>query len=301
MPCSNLLSAIIICVKADYHLHTEFSDDSVEPMEFMIDRAIELGFDEICFTDHVDYGQKWDWDDPELTKKTRQSFTPDQTRRIEWNSNTNYPEYFAKLDRMRVAYKDKINIKSGLELGVMNETIPIYNALIDKYYDKLDFCLLSLHQIRNLSLWSGNFMRGRSQDEYVPDYYEEVLRVSQNFDGYECLAHLDLITRYDSHGPYPFEKVKPIIEKIFQTIIKKEKAIEINTSSWKYGLSDTTPCRDILKYYYEMGGKLITIGSDSHNVEHMGEYIDRAKDIFREIGFTKFYTFEKHKPIEHSL
>lgn len=144
-------------------------------------------------------------------------------------------------------------------------------------------------------------MRGRTPDEYVPDYYQELLNVAKNFDGYESVAHLDLITRYDKRGAYPFEKIKPVIVDIFETLIKKEKAIEINTSSWKYGLPDTTPCREMLELYYEMGGKLLTIGSDSHNTEHMGEYVDRAKDIFKEIGFKEFHTYSHHKPIAHSL
>lgn len=47
---------------ADYHVHTEFSDDSVYPMEQVVRDAIARGIDEICFTDHVDYGIKQDWD-----------------------------------------------------------------------------------------------------------------------------------------------------------------------------------------------------------------------------------------------
>lgn len=108
-------------VKADYHLHTEFSDDSIEPMEFQIERAIDLGFDEVCFTEHVDYGQKRDWDDPKLEAKTIQLFTPEQSKQIHYHSNANYPEYFQKIDRMRLAYKGLIEIKAGLELGVMTE------------------------------------------------------------------------------------------------------------------------------------------------------------------------------------
>ena len=53
-------------MRTDYHLHCEFSDDSRETMDSQIKRAIELGLDEICFTDHVDYGIKKDWDEGDI-------------------------------------------------------------------------------------------------------------------------------------------------------------------------------------------------------------------------------------------
>ena len=49
---------------ADYHVHTSYSDDSEYPMEEVVRDAVSLGLEEICFTDHVDYGVKRDWDDP---------------------------------------------------------------------------------------------------------------------------------------------------------------------------------------------------------------------------------------------
>ena len=77
------------------------------------------------------------------------------------------------------------------------------------------------------------------------------------------------MTRYDEIGNYPFEKVKPIITKILKIVIQDGKGIEINTSSRRYGLKDSTPSRDILKLYKELGGKIITIGSDSHKSENI--------------------------------
>ena len=47
---------------ADYHMHCKYSDDSDELLENNIKSAIEKGFNEICFTDHVDYGIKIDYD-----------------------------------------------------------------------------------------------------------------------------------------------------------------------------------------------------------------------------------------------
>ncbi|MBR6267833.1 MAG: PHP domain-containing protein, partial [Selenomonadaceae bacterium] len=85
---------------ADYHVHTEFSDDSREPMEEQIKRAITLGLDELCFTDHVDYGIKKDWDEGEIEYRGGDGIgTPADA--LEPLANVDYPEYFAKFSKMR--------------------------------------------------------------------------------------------------------------------------------------------------------------------------------------------------------
>ena len=80
-----------------------------------------------------------------------------------------------------------------------------------------------------------------------------------------------------------------------------EQGIEVNTSNHRYGIADMTPSRDILKLYRELGGTIITIGSDSHKKEHLGAYIDWAKEELRKLGYTQFCTFEKMKPVFHDL
>ena len=100
---------------ADYHVHCEFSDDSRESMENQIRKGIELGLEEICFTDHVDYGIKLDWDDPrgiEWRSGDGMSYSIDEMDPL---ANVNYPEYFGKLLRMKATYGDKITIRTGLE------------------------------------------------------------------------------------------------------------------------------------------------------------------------------------------
>ena len=92
-----------------------------------------------------------------------------------------------------------------------------------------------------------------------------------------------------------------MIEQIFEVVIADGKGIEVNTSNHRYGLSDMTPSRDILKLYKELGGTIITIGSDSHKKEHLGAYIDWAKEELRKLGYTQFCTFEKMQPIFHEL
>ena len=92
-------------------------------------------------------------------------------------------------------------------------TIPKYEELFDKYADKLDFVLLSIHQVENKEFWTQEFQQGRSQREYNERYYQEMYEVMKNFKHYSVLAHLNLISRYDKQGKYPFAAVRDMAFK----------------------------------------------------------------------------------------
>jgi histidinol-phosphatase (PHP family) len=285
---------------ADYHVHTEFSDDSREPMEKQIERAIELGLEEICFTDHVDYGIKKDWEEGNIMWRGGDGVNYDRSQKDPL-ANVDYPAYFEKLGRMKETYGDRIRVRQGLEFGVQTITVPRYEKLWERYGGKLDFVLLSMHQVDNKELWNQDFQQGKSQKEYNEAYYEEILRVIRKFKNYSVLAHLDLIVRYDKEGVYPFSGVKDIVAEILRTAIADGKGIELNTSSWHYGLADTQPSKEILRLYRDLGGRILTIGSDAHTTRYLGDHIREAQQILKEIGFTRICTFDRMEPVFHSL
>ncbi|MBQ9647658.1 MAG: histidinol-phosphatase HisJ family protein [Oscillospiraceae bacterium] len=279
-------------MKCDYHLHSEFSDDSDTPMEQQVERAIALGLDEMCFTDHVDYGIKKDWNEPDISVRADGTVL----------ANVDYPRYFARLAELRRVYGGRIAIRGGLEFGMQQHTVPRYEALYEKYRDELDFVLLSVHQVEDREFWTQEFQRGRTQDEYNLRYYEEVLALTRQYHHYSVLAHLDLLVRYDEQGVYPFAKIRDIVAEIMTTAIRDGKGIELNTSSWHYGLADTQPSRDILRLYRDLGGRILTIGSDAHTPKYVADHMDDARAILRdEIGFTEFCTFERMEPKFHKL
>ncbi len=274
---------------ADYHVHTEFSDDSRYPMEAVVQDAVRMGMDEICFTDHVDYGIKEDWDSG---KEIRY-------RHGDPLANVDYPRYMEQLRQLRGQYGDRITIRTGMEFGVQQHTIPQFEALYGRY--DWDFIILSIHQVEDQEFWTQDFQRGRSQKEYNERYYEEMLQVVKAYKHYSVLGHMDLIVRYDQEGTYPFEKVRPMIEEILKIVIAEGKGIEVNTSFKRYGLKDTMPSRQLLSLYRELGGTILTIGSDSHKPEHLGAYIPETKALLKELGYRQFCTFEGMKPIFHGL
>lgn len=274
----------------DYHVHSEFSDDSTYLVENIIQDAIKMDMDEICITDHVDYGIKPDYNE---VSKEESVIMP---------LNVNYPVYFTKLDNLKEKYKSKIMIKQGLEFGVQTHTIQKYEELYQKYKENLDFVILSIHQVNNREFWNYDFQNGKTEHQHYQSYYKEMYQCVQNFHHYSVLGHMDMLKRYDDQENYDaFKENIDIIIKILKYIIADGKGIELNTSSVKYGLNDTMPAQSILKLYYDLGGRIITIGSDSHKKGELGASIERMKKVLINIGFKEFCTFENMQPIFHEL
>ena len=273
----------------DYHVHTAYSGDSDYSMEDVVKDAVRLGMDEICFTDHVDYGAKVDWDSGEKIR-----YCQGQPM-----VNVDYHAYAEEISKLRAQYGNQITIRMGMEFGMQIHTISKYEALYERY--PFDFIILSVHQVEDKGFWSQEFQQGRTQKEYNERYYEEMLALVKQFQNYSVLGHLDLIVRYDKMGTYPFRYVKHYVEKILREVIKNDKGIEVNTSSYRYGLKDSTPAMAILEMYRDMGGEIITLGSDSHAPAHLGTHMKTAKELLKSIGFRNFCTYDKMNPIFHEL
>ena len=273
----------------DYHVHTSFSDDSEYPMEEVIKKAISLGINEICFTEHVDYGVKVD-----VNSGKEEDYL--SNKRV---SNCNYTDYIKEFERCKEIYESKIVLKLGIEFGIQTHTINKFQRDFDKF--NFDFVILSCHQVDDKEFFIFKFQEGKTQEEYNKRYYQELLNVIKKYKDYSVLGHLDLIKRYDKAGNYSFENVKDLITEILKEVIKDGKGIEVNTSNFRYKLPDLTPSRDILKLYKELGGTVISLGSDSHREEHLGHKILDIKEELKEMGYTQFCTFNKMKPIFHEL
>ncbi len=276
---------------ADYHVHTEFSDDSQYPMENVAADAIAMGMEEICFTDHVDYGVKRDWDDPRGILYRRGG--PGEPERMPL-ANADYARYAMEIRRLQDVYKDRLAIKFGMEFGMQTSTIPQYRKLFSRY--PFDFVILSVHEVDNRELWKQDYQWGKTQQAYNEGYYEQILNLVSVYRDYSVLGHLDLVSRYDRAGRYPVQKLLPVLSEILKIVIRDGKGIEVNTSCYRYGLNDLTPSIEILKLYRQMGGQIITVGSDSHKKEHLGAHIPEAQRMLKELGFQWFCTYEKMEP-----
>ncbi|MCR4989784.1 MAG: histidinol-phosphatase HisJ family protein [Lachnospiraceae bacterium] len=274
-----------MAIKADFHMHSNNSTDSKEPMENMISKAIELGLDTICFTEHHDI------DFPKLPERE------DEEAPFLLNTDS----YLYELLGLRNKYADSINVLFGVEIGIqphLRRELAVYA----KSYD-FDFIIASTHLVGGMDPYYPSFYEGRSDEEAYREYFKEVLEDLKVFNNFDVFGHLDYVVRYGASKDtdYSYEKYKDCIDPIIEKILELEKGIELNTGAIRHGLRELNPCMDILKRYRELGGEIVTIGSDAHNTEYIASGFDRAEQVLLDCGFKYYATFEKRIAEYHRL
>lgn len=258
----------------DYHVHTNFSLDSDAPMEDMIRKAIELNLKEIMFTDHVDYDY------------------PDENT----DFFIDYDQYLLTFNKIKNKYSNKIDIKLGVEMGLQPHIAKDINDLIAKY--DFDFIIGSTHAADKLDLYNGDFFKNKTQKKAYRRYFENVLENVSTLEDFDVCGHLDFIIRYGDfkEKKLNYDDFSDIVDEILKTLIKKDKGLEINTSGIVYGFNQTHPQLPILKRYKELGGKILTIGSDAHSPDNICAYFDKAYAMAKQVGFNEITTFRNRKP-----
>ena len=250
----------------DYHMHTHFSGDSeANPREHVL-KAIEMNLDEICFTDHRDFDYPID------------SFELD------------VENYYQEIQSLKEEFKDQIKIKWGIEMGLDLDHQEEIENLIQQY--PFDFVIGSIHVIHY-----GEFFKGKTKEQAHREFFEETLKCVKAFDCFNVLGHLDYIVRY---GPYEdktvdHQKYQDIIDEIFKTLIQKGKGIEGNTSGYRDLKTCGFPNFEQVQRYYDLEGRIITIGTDSHTSERVGENCLNVAKKYQEIGFDDVSTFTQRK------
>ncbi|MGN1187995.1 MAG: histidinol-phosphatase HisJ family protein [Lachnospiraceae bacterium] len=261
----------------DYHIHTRYSSDSCEEPEAIIRRAIELGLDEICFTDHMDYDYPVtpDYDNP--------AFVFD------------IAAYYKELSALREKYRGQLTIKIGMELGLM-PYLAGRNAETAASAD-FDFIIGSTHLVDGHDPYYPDFWAGKNADNQISRYLEFTYENVRSFSNYDVYGHLDYITRYVPDKSYRFEYARhsDVVDAILKEIIHSGHGIELNTSPLCKGLPYPNPCPDILKRYRELGGEIITIGSDAHTAGNVGGHFDAAKELLISCGFKYHSVFTGRK------
>jgi len=267
-------------IQADYHVHSHFSSDSKASMEEMVEKAIQLGMKKICFTDHMDYDFPKQYGLPFV-------FDPEQ--------------YFKELADISERYKNKIKVLTGIELGLQPYLADRFKKLMQQY--DFDFAIGSSHLVNQIDPYQTEYWKSKSTEEGIVTYFQSIIDNVKAFTDFQVYGHLDYVVRYapDKNQSYTYNKYAEIIDEMLKTILETGKGIEVNTSGYKYGLGYAHPQTDVLKRYKELGGELITIGSDGHKPEHLGYDFPCAEEMLISLGFKYYATFEKKKPVFEKL
>ena len=276
-----------MAVTADCHMHTLFSADSEELMENQIESALSKGIHTICFTDHMDL------DSPFPNCPSGDVFIVD------------YDAYRKKYLEMKALYHGKAELLFGIEIGLTCLMKDEVNTWLDAHTD-FDFVIGSTHSVDGLDPYFDSYYAQYPGRGGYLRYFETVLENVTSFDNYDSCGHLDYALRY---GPYPanantpeqtagwyYREYREIIDEILRVLIRRDKALEINTSALRKGFPETNPGEDILRRYHELGGRLITIGADAHFAAAVGYGFDQAQALLLSCGFESYAVYIGRKP-----
>lgn len=267
-----------MAITTDFHLHSNFSGDSDAPMEDMLAKGIELGLTHMCFTEHMDM------DFPVTADTPEGMFT------------LNTDSYLYELLKYRGKYAAKLNVLFGVELGLQPH-LSKELAAYAKSYD-FDFIIGSSHLCHHKDPYFPAFYEGRSEEAAYREYFSSIIENVQKFTNFDVYGHLDYVVRYgpNTDTDYSYAKYRDLFDELLQLLIDNGKGIEINTGGIKYGLKELNPCTDVLKRYKELGGEIITIGSDAHAPADICNGFDRAAAILSECGFKYYTIFTARQP-----
>jgi histidinol-phosphatase (PHP family) len=260
-------------ITTDFHLHTNISVDSPTPIEDMVRRAIDLGFSEVAITDHVDHNPADDG---------AGMYDPDKA----------YQATLAVCER----FKDLIAVRHGAELGE-----PHFYARENERLLKLplDVVIGSIHCMGNFGVHSDLF--DKIQPAYAIRNYFQLMQEMVGQADIDILGHLDYFDRYTAPRNIPGydpEEYKDQITGVLTTLIARDIALEVNTSGFRAGNNPRTfPHPKVLTWYYQMGGRKISIGSDAHLPEHIGIGFPEAIALLQQIGFREYHIYRTRKPL----
>ncbi len=271
-------------IHSDFHMHSHHSGDCKAPMKDMIESAIEKGLTEICFTEHLDL------DYPEPPDLPPDAFELDIS------------SYNKELTALRVEYRDRITIRYGIEIGMQSQVAKENQAAADS--SPFDFIIASQHLVDKRDPYYPDFWAPDTVENIFKRFFEQTLENLKLFTNYDVLGHLDYISRYVPKGDttYSYERFADQIDAILMHLIKNDKGLDVNSKVLAH--SDTlppNPCPEVLKRYRELGGRIITFGSDAHTPDRIACGFDKIHQIALDAGFSEYYTYEARTPIPHKL
>ena len=254
----------------DYHMHTTVSFDGKDDAKAMLAAAETKGLTEICFTDHIDYSPEMD-----MVFDTA--------------------EYKAAYDNL---HSDKLLIRRGVEFGLTPNNQEKLKEDLNRY--DFDFVLGSVHFVDDLDVYMHPYWQGRTPQEAVRQYLETMLKCVQLHDDYDVLGHLTFIAKAKGNpnrSLIPYEDHRELFDEILRQLVRHDKGMELNTSGLDL-CGGYLPTLDFFRRFYELGGRIVTVGSDAHNTARVGQYTFDAVRELKEI-FGYVCTFEKRQPIFH--
>lgn len=255
-------------ITADFHTHSSFSTDSTEPLLEMAKAAAEKGLRTICITEHLDY----DYPGGEFQLDTA--------------------AYRGELLRVREELSGRVEVLFGVELGLMDYLAPRLNEFARAW--ELDFIIGSSHLVDGKDPYYPEYFEALGSKNGVLRYFESILANIAAFDDFDVYGHLDYVVRYSPEKRYEPLDYREIIDEILKALISRGKGIEVNTGGVA-PLGYVHPNAFILRRYKELGGEIVTVGSDAHDRSRVAADFDKAQAALEAAGFEYYTVFRQRK------
>ena len=259
----------------DFHMHSRVSFDGHDSGLELAQAALAAGLREICFTDHLDY-------DPLGTMP---------------NIAFDTAQYNAEYDALEVP---GLVIRRRMEFGLARDNVELFKKDLKRRH--FDFVLGSMHFVDDLDVYFQPYWDGKTVFQAERRYLEETLECVKIHEDFDVLAHLTYISKTHCHPaprPVPYAEHRELIDEILKTLAAKGKGLEINTSGVDR-CGGFLPTADYFRRFKELGGEIVTVGSDAHRSDRVGQYSHEACAILGEI-FGYVCTFADRKPVFHKL
>lgn len=257
----------------DMHTHSHFSPDSWADPEENIQQALSNNLKYLAFTDHID----------RFLEKNPLDYSFD------------VEEYFSVLGDLKDKYRNQIEILIGVEIGLG----PDISYWMDEFMEKspFDFSIGSIHSLDGEDIALNKEHLTQNPASYYQKYYETMFTCVKKTHNFQILGHIDYIDRYisDQNKIPDFSTYADIIDEILKVLIRTNRGIEYNTAGLRKRLPYANPKDAILKRYFELGGEIITISSDSHFSKDIGFHHKEAIDHLKNIGFKKLTVYKDKK------
>ncbi|MDR1272699.1 MAG: histidinol-phosphatase HisJ family protein [Clostridiales Family XIII bacterium] len=262
----------------DFHMHTAFSDDGSATIDEMAEAAIAANLTGIAITDHLD------------------PFYPD----TEMPFMIEIDDYEKALTEAVPRYAGRLDIAAGIEIGMQSgPALEVCEETVSRF--SYDFVIGSVHASKDKCIHLPEFTEGKTLGQIIEDYYTDLIECIKAYKNYDVLGHLNVIDRY-AGGYAPVDVYLPYAEEALKIAIADGKGIEINTSSYRYGMgSRTTPTKEILDLYVSLGGEILTTGSDAHKPCDVGSDIEKGEQMILSSGLSYVCTYKNRTPVFHKI
>ena len=274
----------------DCHTHTQFSVDSEADINKCIKRAAELGLAAYAITDHCECNGWY--------KKEHYSEN-EWYLRESFDYAADFENSVSAVTALKEKWAGKLNLICGVELGqIIHDTDAAKIVNADK---RVDFIIGSVHQVRgDQDFYFIDYEKMTMDEIYdlLERYFKEAYEVSRT-DLFDVFGHITYCLRYMKQRNginADISRYDDVIADIFRDLAQNGRGIEINTSGLRQGFGDCFPNLKYVKLFRDMGGEIVTIGSDSHTVEDIAANCADGIEIARAAGFTKLAYFKKRKP-----